>query len=372
MALLHVISDNTPLALSHSSSDRAGSWFLRSGIQAANGGVARYYRSDTGRNARTSTEITGYAVSTLVYLHRTRRDDSYRSAAVEAADFLTKTAWLPKLGSFPFEHSEGSAEQEQLAYFFDIGIIIRGLLAAWHLTGDPAYFDVSVKAGLRLAADFREGAQFHPVITLPGKQPLPWGAAWSRSPGCYQLKSALAWHDLYEATGDSQFLHLYEHAFRVAMAAKDEFLPAETEERTMDRLHAYCYFLEGLFPFVDRPETQAALSEGVDRVSRYLRQIARIFERSDVYAQLLRVRLLADSLGKVTLSRDAAEEEADCISGFQLEHADPRISGGFWFGKKAGHLLPFVNPVSSAFCLQALDMWRGFQTGARLGREFLI
>ena len=67
---------------------RAGRWFLRSGIQEASGGVARYYRSDVGKNARISTEITGYAVSTLLYLAERTGDDSYTEAAVRAARFL--------------------------------------------------------------------------------------------------------------------------------------------------------------------------------------------------------------------------------------------------------------------------------------------
>src|ERR1039457_5488621 len=56
---------------------RAGRWFLRSGIQEANGGVARHYRSDLGQNARVSTEITGYAVSTLLYLAERTGDGNY-------------------------------------------------------------------------------------------------------------------------------------------------------------------------------------------------------------------------------------------------------------------------------------------------------
>jgi hypothetical protein len=59
--------------------DRAGRWFLHSGIQEAGGGVARYYRSDTGRNNPVSTEITGYAVSTLVYLHALTGEEVYVS-----------------------------------------------------------------------------------------------------------------------------------------------------------------------------------------------------------------------------------------------------------------------------------------------------
>jgi hypothetical protein len=53
---------------------RAGTWFLRSGIQQPDGGVARYYRADQGRNLPVSTEITGYTVSTFVYLHTAAKD----------------------------------------------------------------------------------------------------------------------------------------------------------------------------------------------------------------------------------------------------------------------------------------------------------
>jgi hypothetical protein len=45
------------------------------------------------------------------------------------------------------------------------------------------------------------------------------------------------------------------------------------------------------------------------------------------------------------------------------DHSDPRLSGGFFFGGKAGALLPFSNPVSTAFCLQALELWRQHQEG---------
>ncbi len=33
------------------------------------------------------------------------------------------------------------------------------------------------------------------------------------------------------------------------------------------------------------------------------------------------------------------------------------LRGGFWFGKKDGEMLPFMNPVSTAFCAQALALW---------------
>ena len=76
------------MTLTITSLERAGRWFLESGIQEASGGVARYYRQDLARNAHVSTEITGYAVSALVYLHqRTGRGD-FLEAAARGAGYL--------------------------------------------------------------------------------------------------------------------------------------------------------------------------------------------------------------------------------------------------------------------------------------------
>ncbi len=324
--------------------EAAGRWFLHSGIQETSGGVARYYRSDLGQNARVSTEITGYAVSTLLFLHERTRRDEYLDAALRAAHFLTRVAWDEKLSTFPFELTDGP----RFAYFFDCGIIVRGLLAAWRATQDAEFRAVAIAAGRAMLADFPSEGGIHPILALPDKRPLAWEAGWSRSPGCYQLKSAMAWHELFEVTGDREFECGYETALRAALENDPAFLPGESDQqRVMDRLHAYAYFLEGLLPVLDRPECAAALRSGVDRAAALLREIAPVFVRSDVYAQVLRTRLL----GAFPVDHVGAAHEAEQAASFQLP------SGGFLFGRKHGEALPFVNPVSTAFCVQALAMW---------------
>src|ERR1700730_18551089 len=181
---------------------RAGEWFLRSGIQESNGGVARYYHSDLGKNARVSTEITGYAVSTLLYLAERTGNGTYTEAAVRAATFLTGVAWDSSLATFPFEHSANCDHPKPLAYFFDCGIIVRGLVAAWRATGMQPFLDTAVEAGASMIGDFGASAAIHPILLLPHKQPLAYEPKWSASPGCYQLKSAMAWHDLFVETGE--------------------------------------------------------------------------------------------------------------------------------------------------------------------------
>jgi hypothetical protein len=338
----------TPASFSTQFLTHAGRWFVHSGIQESSGGVARYYRSDRAANAPVSNEITGYAVSTLAYLHSLDPQPEYRDAAIRAARYLINDAWDTASHTFPFEPGVPRA------YFFDIGIIVRGLLAAWRLTGDEAFRARAREGALSLAFDFMGDGEFHPVISLPDKQPLDREPKWSRHPGCYQLKSALAWREI----GDEHAVRMFESALAGALDTHDAFLPGgEDREKVMDRLHAYCYFLEALLGEGDRAEVREALSHGVARAASLLREIAPDFERSDVCAQLLRIRLIAHYRNILTLDQNAACEEAARVAGYQSESADARLDGGFWFGRRQGTVLPFMNPVSTAFCAQALALW---------------
>jgi hypothetical protein len=349
---------------------RTGEWFLRSGIQQPNGGVSRYYLADACRNLPASTEITGYAASALVYLHSVTHDARYLPRALSAARYLTR-AWDPAAEAMPFELAPAG-----FAYFFDCGIVVRGLLAVWRATGEQEFLDAAVAVGDSMARDFASSAgDFHPILALPSKTPVARDPLrWSRTATCYQLKSAMAWWDLFEATGETRFTEPYERVLAASLRTYADFLPGHAERpKVMDRLHAFCYFLEGLLPRAAEARCAAALRDGIGRAACHLRAIAPEFERSDVYAQLLRARLYADWLGAVPLDRPAAESEAAQLASFQAADADPRINGGYWFGRKRAEPLPFINPVSAAFATQALELWETSRAGgAQAHRHLLI
>ena len=330
--------------------------------------MARYYRVDTEQNRPVSTEITGYAISALLYLHDLTADQRYLDRALAAARFLVRDAWRADLGTMPFE-----TDPPALSYFFDCGIVVRGLLAAWRAVRSPEFLDCAIAVGRSMARDFRAPDGWHPILTLPGKTPLERDAAsWSRMPGCYQLKSAMAWRNLHEATGDTEFRDLYRESIDLALANSASFLPDSAGRlKTMDRLHAYLYFLEGLVPAVKEPRCALALAGGIRQVSCLLREIAPEFARADVHAQLLRIRILADAAGAEPLDREAAAREARALVEFQAASADPRIDGGFWFGRKNGAWLPHVNPVSTAFAIEAQDLWERRAGATELGRPLI-
>jgi hypothetical protein len=354
--------------------EHAGCWFLYSGIQESNGaefngGVARYFRADSGQNAPVSNEITGYAASAFAYLYSLSGRREYLDACARAARYLCDQGWDPPTGTFPFE--PGSRH----AYFFDTGIIARGLMAAWRATGDESFAIRAREAARSLSLDFSADSKsrgaFPPVIMLPDKIPLDYQPRWSRSPGCYQLKSALAWLE----TSDPDARRCFDSALEYSLATHESFLAEESDrEKLMDRLHAYCYFLEALLFVAGRDQARDALNTGVDRVGALLREIASDFERSDVCAQLLRLRLIVHHLEFAPLDEVAAGEEADRTAAYQAfgssgvadarDVIDTRLRGGFWFGRKRGEVLPYMNPVSTAFSMQALALWEQHRTGA--------
>jgi hypothetical protein len=335
---------------------RAGEWFLRSGVQTPDGGVARYYRLDLARNHAVSTEITGYTASALVFLHALTGDARYLDRTHAAAHFLTR-AWDASARVMPFEIAPA-----EFTYFFDCGIIVRGLLSAWRATGEAEFLDCARATGDSMARDFADGAgRFHPILALPGKRPLEADPLrWSRSPGCYQLKAGMAWWDLWQVTGEARYRQLYESMLEDALRTAGDFLPGHPDRRkVVDRLHAFLYYLEGLLPLAaptGDARCAAALSSGIQRVAGHLRDLAPEFERSDVYAQLLRVRLYADFAGAVPLDRAAAQEETEQLLAFAAEADDPGVAGGFYFGRTGATWAPYINPVSTAFALQALAL----------------
>jgi hypothetical protein len=327
----------------------AGEWLIKSGIQSSNGGVARYYRSDIEQNLPISTEITGYAVSGFVYLFEKTGRSEYAERAHLGASFLADQAWNAELKTFPFEFPELSP-----TYFFDCGIIVRGLLAAWRMSGEQRYLDAANAGGQAMLRDFDSGTDFHPILELPSKKPAPRDARWSRSSACYQMKSAMAWRELADVTENGAFRAAFDRHLRFSLQEQKTFLPGSMdEEKVMDRLHAFCYYLEALVSYGHD------VRDGVERVAGYLRAIRSRFVRSDVYAQLLRVRILSG------VGLESAPEEIVELEGLQApwNHPDPRIAGGFYFGRKGDGFLPYVNPVSTVFAMQALAMWREYQAG---------
>ena len=209
---------------------------------------------------------------------------SYLDGARNTARFLADSAWNPELKTFPFEHPSS------FAYFFDCGIIVRGLMAVWRQTARrtaarhrscrlPLDAD-RFRRGLRMPSDHRTSFENSDRAN---------GAVVARP----RLLSAQIGTRLFRrCRSDLAIRCCVKHGKQRSACARWTFSRRRTDEVTrygvMDRLHAYCYFLEALTAVLDRPECQSAYATGMAAVERHLREIAPVFVRSDFYAQLIR------------------------------------------------------------------------------------
>ncbi len=185
-------------------------------------------------------------------------------------DFLRAPPGTGRCRRFPSSIPSNGDRSRALAYFFDCGIIVRGLLAAWRASKEPEFRDTAIAAGRAMMTDFQRAARSIRSSLCRRNSRLAYEPRWSASPGCYQLKSAMAWQELFEATGEMEFFRAYESAVAAALASECDFLPGETNrEKVMDRLHAYAYFLEGLLPMLHRVRLRTRVPRG-DRPGRLL------------------------------------------------------------------------------------------------------
>src|SRR5215472_6671385 len=83
------------------------------------------------------------------FLHRLTGDPQYLERASAAARFLARTAWDAAAHAMPFE-----IDPAEFAYFFDCGIIVRGLLAVWRTTREDELIDAAAAIGRHMARDF--------------------------------------------------------------------------------------------------------------------------------------------------------------------------------------------------------------------------
>jgi len=345
---------------------RAGlAWLAHSGIQKESGGVCRYYAADTGQYRNISTEITGYAIQAYATLPPSG-EPGLLSHALRAGQFLCYDTGDSPAGLLPFETPVSGFPPSGTAYFFDCGIVVRALLALWNTTSDPQWVERAERCATAMITHMsRVDGSFFPMADLGTLQSRCGEGRWSEEPHVHQLKVAMGFLALAETTGSTMFSKAADQLLAWALRNHELFLPgSEKPDEVADRLHAYCYFLEGLLPFLQRRlDCSQVLQGGITRVEKLAGETRRSLERSDVLAQLLRLRLLADYLGGFELDVSAASWEAESIPAFQLFTNDKKTNGAFSFGRREGRLEPHANPVSTIFCLQALRMWQDYHNG---------
>ena len=331
-------------------------WLTNSGIQDESGGVSSCYEAHERRYRPISIASTSYFISTLQGAGRTAGEPPHPQA-LRAGRFLMEKAFDLSTDLFPFEMPNGDGSSRPPARFLDCGIVIRGLLDLWRATSDDAYRDCAERCGLAMHSRMATvDGGFFPIYSLAYDQPEFGSGSWPVEAGVHQLKVGLAFQELTEATGLGEFERDVDLLRKWCLRRHEAFLYGDGDaEDTMSRLHAYCCFLEGLLPTAAlEADSSRVLQYGILQVENLIDELRGEFLRCDVIAQLLRLRLFADSMGVMELDQNRAGEEASSIAEFQMQTLDPKTEGGFALARRGEAIVPCVSPAATGFAIQAL------------------
>lgn len=372
-------------------------WLLGSGIQSRArkareaGGVAAWYEIAQRRYPFLYSEITGYMITTLMFLYRYRPDRAWLKSAEAAADWLVGHAFHPSGGVrtryYLVRHytTPNYSFHAGRLYAFDTAMVGYALIQLYKVQPKVRYWGCITRMHDFLLNHLYSKnsipyAYLDPESGRGGEDP----DKWSDQVGAFHAKIALFHIDFYRMTGHPR--HRLE-AIRLldAVLAMQEkngcFITSRKDQST--HLHPHLYALEGLFYgayFLRERRYLQAVLKGMRWTKQAISEsgsVSAIYEplatkrgnsgfahhdRSDIVAQVLRLGSLLEGLdeGRGMVGRFTLRKLRDHLLMFQLSEDGPQ-NGGFLYGADTdGRLRIHLNAWSSMFALQAIWMYDEF------------
>ncbi|MDD5382229.1 MAG: UDP-N-acetylglucosamine 2-epimerase (non-hydrolyzing) [Candidatus Margulisbacteria bacterium] len=389
--------------------EHAANWLLASGIQNLSGdpdkkgGVYAWYDEKNETYPYLYSEITGYFISACLYLHARRGDATSLERARLAAKWLTEQALDTQaslmrtryyLDEEKSEFASAYSFKGGVTYSFDNGIIMNSLMNLYKATGDEAYFKVACAIARSLIEKFQmNDGLFHATYGIQEGKPMDDMSVWSRHPGSHHAKLALGLLDIYDKTGEEEFMNSALRMCRTALNYQHDngrFAVFRQERDTFTHYHLYS--AEGLLYVATRsskpPDSPVQSSNFIfaEKAYRafnwllrtmfiahtggisksYINHSPVALETSDIIAQTIRLGALFKSAG---LLNEAQEQKirfiVERLLAFQCRSSNTAAFGGFYYGQgSTGDVIPHVNSWATIFALQALDMYnRAFNLG---------
>ncbi|MBN2067707.1 MAG: hypothetical protein JW744_04525 [Candidatus Diapherotrites archaeon] len=370
----------------------AQNWLLHSGIQAKSGAFNSWLDLDSETYPFAYSEITGYALTTLVFLNGEGKGSHIESAS-SAAKWLEEEA-VTKEGAVKARqyHDANQADKrfsfkEGNIFSFDCGMVMKGFLSFYNQTGKKSYLAAAKRIASFLDEKMGRKGEMHAVYNLNSRKFLDSSSKWSWQPGAYHAKNAIAYIQLSEATGDKSLLETAKNLCESALKMQEpsgRFVTSAKDKST--HLHPHCYAAEGLLyagtklgekRFVEAAKKAAewAISNQAKNggINPFFDGSWNSNQRSDVIAQVLRLYSALNSTGNIEkkYSANAKLLEERLVSFQNLQEGQQQ--GGFFYGKELdGNPRNSLNSWCTMFALQALSWFENLAGGKALNMELLI
>jgi hypothetical protein len=365
-------------------------WLLESGIQnlsrdrRVRGGFSAWYELDSGLYPFLYSEITGYAITTLLYLHALRKETLLVRRAALAAEWIGRCARLSKGGVrtryylVPHYETPNYSFHRGRVYTFDTAIVAYGLLQLYKVTRNRQYLEwVWEMTDFILLKMARGDGLFHAYYDSATDKAGEDFEKWSDQAGSFHAKLALLFVDLWKEIPKPRLLKVTRQLLRTCLRLQKpsgRFVTNLSDHST--HLHPHCYTLEGLvyaYACLGDREWVGPLRRGMAWMLRAVGEdgsISTFFkdrrfdfhERSDIVAQTLRMGSVLYGLGVFRAPGLASTLEAirRHLKLFIYDHASGQRGGILYGSATDGLVRMHLNAWCGMFAIQALMMHESF------------
>lgn len=349
--------------------DSVAEWITDSGIQSPDGGVYAWYDTTTNEHSYLYSEITGYAITAFLYLHKLYNQNEYVERAEKAAGWIINNAFSECGGVKTRQFTNNSIVDEHTSFSggnifsFDTAMVLYGFANLYKTTEKKEYLDIAVKM-----ADFlvdtmqQEDGSFVAIYNEKTGLVPSSTKKWSTQPRSFHAKNALGLIAMYEITKNEKYKKSAIKVCNFALTTQDEngrFVTDTVSNAT--HMHPHCYTIEGLsfvgatfgierFTKSAEKATYWALSRtdknGINEVYYPQTDNFSDFQRSDVLAQVLRMGLLF-------VKDESVDHLANVLLKYRADQDNDGEKDGFYYGKSHEH----INFWVTMFAFQALALY---------------
>ena len=354
-------------------------WLLYSGIQNPEGSYDlndndvsgcfnAWFDLEKNNYSYIYTEISGYALTLLLYLYKETGDNIYLQRAQKVGDWLLKIQH--HTGAFPtaFYLSDNSSQKPNGFHSFDAVMVFNGLTNLYRHINQEKYL-ISAKKAADWVLDYQKKDGSIATIVDEDKNKVEDNQeTWSSQPGSYHAKLAIGYLNLYDLTKKENYLKAARKLCDYALS----FQQSDGQFFTYGKIkgtnfHPHAYTAEGLFiagTYLNevkyKKSAQKAIQwaisfnkEGIIPRQKY-KNTLNYNERIDILAQIYRLAIL---LG---IKNHSNEKILKHILNHQYFGENKSQHGGFLFGKlSSGEKVPHINCWVSMFALQAMKLHQG-------------
>ncbi len=361
----------------------AENWILNSGIQnldknsEAYGGFNAWYDADQKLFSFTYSEITGYGISTLLYLDKLNKNSLFADRAKAAADWLIERAY-DENEAFFCRYEDGKFMDRFCT--FDAGMCLNALANLYKAAKDEKYLEVSRRVADWLVNKMqKKNGSFYTRYFKEKNQFEDNGDKWSKQPGSFLAKVSIGLLNLYGILKDDRYKKAARKICDFALSFQERdgrFVTDNKDKSTF--VHAHCYTAEGLLSagvILNEKKYFESAINALNWITKYQMPNGGFpayfvnnkfvdVESPDISSQVIRLYMLMKNfrtIDEISLDEINLDSGIKRIFDFQCTDNEKQAYGGFmsgkaWFypeNKNAKH----VNSWVTMFILQAVNMY---------------